>query len=211
MTERPALVKDTDYTLSYADNTNAGTATVTVTGIGNYTGTQDKEFEIEQRPLTVVPDADQSKTFGAADPVFAYSHSGAADGETPSFTGALSRVAGEDVGAYEIQIGTLALGAERGFQASNYTLTFTSGVTFAVTAKGADTFTVGSVGPFEYDGTAHVPEPTVYDGATLLTKDADYTFSYADNTNAGTATVTVTGIGNYTGTQGRSSKSSGGR
>ena len=40
------LVKDTDYTLSYDDNTEAGTATVTVTGIGDYFGTQDVTFEI---------------------------------------------------------------------------------------------------------------------------------------------------------------------
>ena len=195
------LTKDTDYTLSYADNTNAGTATVTVTGIGNYTGTQDKEFEIEPRPLTVTPDADQSKTFGEAEPALSYTHSGAVAGETPAFSGALSRAAGEDVGTYGILVGTLALSDNSPFLASNYTLSFAVGVTFAITAKGADTFTVGSVGPFEYDGTAHVPEPTVHGGATLLTKDTDYTLSYADNTNAGTATVTVTGIGNYTGTQ----------
>ena len=32
------LVKDTDYTIAYANNTAPGTATMTITGIGNYTG-----------------------------------------------------------------------------------------------------------------------------------------------------------------------------
>ena len=41
------LVKGTDYTVSYSDNKNPGTATVTVTGIGNYTGTVTKTFKIK--------------------------------------------------------------------------------------------------------------------------------------------------------------------
>ena len=40
------LVKDTDYTLVHTNNTEPGTATITVTGIGNYTGTKTLEFEI---------------------------------------------------------------------------------------------------------------------------------------------------------------------
>ena len=36
-----------DYTVSYANNVNAGTATVTVTGKGNYSGTLTKTFEIK--------------------------------------------------------------------------------------------------------------------------------------------------------------------
>lgn len=40
------LTKDTDYTVSYENNTNAGTATVTVTGTGNYTGTATGTFAI---------------------------------------------------------------------------------------------------------------------------------------------------------------------
>ena len=196
------LVKNTDYTLSYADNTNAGTATVTVTGIGNYTGTQGEDFAIEPRALTVTPTAGQSKTFGEEDPVLAYTHSGAVAGETPAFSGALSRAAGDSVGTYEILVGTLALADNSPFLAANYTLSFSPGTTFAIDAKNAGTLTVGPVGPFEYDGTAHMPEPTVHDGATPLVKNTNYTLSYANNTNAGTATVTVTGIGNYTGTQG---------
>ncbi len=41
-----ALVKNQDYTLNYSDNINVGTAKVTVTGMGNYTGSVEKEFTI---------------------------------------------------------------------------------------------------------------------------------------------------------------------
>ena len=49
-----------------------------------------------------------------------------------------------------------------------------------------------------YTGNAITPDVTsvTLDGTTLV-KDTDYTVSYSDNTNAGQATVTVTGKGNY--------------
>ena len=40
------LVKDTDYTLSWSNNSSAGTGTVTVTGIGNYAGSATGIFYI---------------------------------------------------------------------------------------------------------------------------------------------------------------------
>ena len=40
------LVENADYTVSYANNVEIGTATVTVTGIGNYTDTLQTNFEI---------------------------------------------------------------------------------------------------------------------------------------------------------------------
>lgn len=42
------LTKNVDYTVAYSNNTEAGTAKVTITGRGNYTGTADKEFTIEE-------------------------------------------------------------------------------------------------------------------------------------------------------------------
>jgi uncharacterized repeat protein (TIGR02543 family) len=193
------LTKDADYTLSYADNTDAGAATVTVTGIGNYAGTQDKNFTISPAPLTVTPDVGQSKFFGAADPALTYAASGAANSETPGFSGALSRAAGESIGSYAILQNTLDLADNGAFKAANYTLSFVSGVTFAIAGKSVSTLTISDVGPFAYDGSPKTPEPEVRDGATLLTKNTDYTLSYANNTDTGTATLTVTGVGNYAG------------
>ena len=42
------LKSGTDYTVSYKNNINAGTATVTITGIGNYTGSVNKTFTIRK-------------------------------------------------------------------------------------------------------------------------------------------------------------------
>ena len=43
------LVKNTDYTVKYENNVEIGTATVTVTGKGNYTGTIKKTFTITEK------------------------------------------------------------------------------------------------------------------------------------------------------------------
>lgn len=45
-----SLKEGKDYTLSYSNNVQPGTATVTVTGIGNYTGTLYRSFSIERKP-----------------------------------------------------------------------------------------------------------------------------------------------------------------
>ena len=52
------ILKDgTDYTVSYKNNLNAGTATVTITGKGSYTGTISKTFKINKatNPLKISP------------------------------------------------------------------------------------------------------------------------------------------------------------
>ncbi len=49
-------------------------------------------------------------------------------------------------------------------------------------------------------GATAEPEPTVVLNGTPLSKNIDYTVSYADNAAPGTATVTVAGMGAYTGT-----------
>jgi len=47
------LRKDVDFEISYKDNLNAGTATATVTGLGNFKGAADVAFEILPRPLVI--------------------------------------------------------------------------------------------------------------------------------------------------------------
>ena len=54
-------------------------------------------------------------------------------------------------------------------------------------------------GPFTYNGQPQMPVPTVTLGRYALVKDTDYTAAYANNTNAGSATITITGRGNYAG------------
>ncbi|MCD8341520.1 MAG: leucine-rich repeat domain-containing protein, partial [Clostridiales bacterium] len=52
---------------------------------------------------------------------------------------------------------------------------------------------------FVCDGTAQTPAVTVSDGDSVLTEGTDYTLSYSNNVQPGTATVLVTGVGGYTG------------
>ena len=56
-----------------------------------------------------------------------------------------------------------------------------------------------STSTYAYDGKAETPSVTVKVGGKTLKKDTDYTVSYSNNTKIGTAKVTITGKGNYTG------------
>src|SRR5438034_23285 len=82
------------------------------------------KFEIKKLTVTVTPTAGQYKIYGAGDPTLAYTFAPALVG-TDTFSGGLSRDAGENVGLYNITQGTLALSA-------NYTLAFTTGVKFEI-------------------------------------------------------------------------------
>lgn len=52
---------------------------------------------------------------------------------------------------------------------------------------------------FEYGKEAVTPEVTVVSGGTTLIKDTDYTVAYANNEKPGIAEITITGMGNYSG------------
>ena len=54
---------------------------------------------------------------------------------------------------------------------------------------------------YSYTGEAIVPETIIVNlGSTTLTENTDYTLGFSNNTNHGTATITATGVGKYTGT-----------
>ncbi len=114
--------------------TNAGTYTASIT-LGK--ATASVEYTIAKAALTVTPNSGQSKSYGTTpDPVLAYTSTGTVTGETAAFDGALSREAGEDVGQYDITLGTLAMmnHDSSGFKASNYTLKMVSpAVKFEIT------------------------------------------------------------------------------
>lgn len=57
------LTADTDYTVTGNQATNAGTHTLTISGIGNYTGTETAEWEIKQHTVTVPTIPDIIKTY----------------------------------------------------------------------------------------------------------------------------------------------------
>ncbi|MBX5459778.1 MAG: filamentous hemagglutinin N-terminal domain-containing protein [Steroidobacteraceae bacterium] len=119
---------------SFADK-NAGTGkTVSIAGgalsgadAGNYSlanATGSATANITPRPITVTADA-KSKTAGHADPPLTYT-TGCGNASAPcglvageTLTGSLSRAAGEDVGIYAIQQGTVT-----GASNPNYAITY---------------------------------------------------------------------------------------
>ncbi|MBP5501237.1 MAG: leucine-rich repeat domain-containing protein [Bacteroidales bacterium] len=78
---------------------------------------------------------------------------------------------------------------------------FTKEVEFTIAPKQISSATITlSQAEYEYTGKAITPEATVKDGDATLKLNTDYTITYADNTAAGTAKITIAGKGNYTGT-----------
>ena len=125
-------------------------------------------FAITALPVTVTADAGQTKVYGSADPLaFTYVSVPTGvlpNGETVSFTGALTRVAGEDVGSYAIQQGTLAN--------SNYTISFVPAtftitpLSVTVTANAGQTKVYGSTNPLAYTYTSN-PSGVLSNGETI--------------------------------------------
>jgi uncharacterized ubiquitin-like protein YukD len=104
-------------------------ATLSPAGVlSNYDITYNTaNFTIGKRTITVTPNSGQSKSFGQSDPVFTYTFTPSPLPFSDTFTGALSRDAGEFVGLYNITQGTLALNPD------NYILVFTPNVKFEIT------------------------------------------------------------------------------
>lgn len=117
------LTLGTDYIIEYSDNTNAGTATVTIAGMGNYVGIIEKKFEITKAPLTIT----------AKNKTIAYGDEPANDGvEYSGFVGSddASVLGGTlafntDYKQYG-NVGTYAI-TPSGLTADNYDITFASG------------------------------------------------------------------------------------
>ena len=192
------LVKDTDYTVSYLNNTAVGTATVTVTGKGNYSGSRSLNFTISE------PAAISLTGCTASLGTSSYTYDGAA--KQPSVTvkyGSSTLVKGTDyIVSYtnNINAGTATVTISG---AGRYTGTLTR--TFTINPKSVSGLTaVVSPSGYTYDGTARKPDITVSDGSRTLTAGKDYTVAYSNNVNVGTATVTIKGAGNYTGTLNKS-------
>ena len=68
-----------------------------------------------------------------------------------------------------------------------------------ISVKGKDfsEYVILPIAPQTYSGSALEPNIIVTNGSDALVKDRDYTVNYADNTNAGTATVTIHGMGDF--------------
>lgn len=61
-----SLIENIDYTISYSNNINAGTATATIIGIGNFTGEKTVTFDILPSPISLTRldfESDGSSTY----------------------------------------------------------------------------------------------------------------------------------------------------
>lgn len=81
------------------------------------------------------------------------------------------------------------------------TVIYTGTQTFTIAPKALSSDMIAAISAETFSGSAITPEPTVTYGSKTLVKDTDFTYSYANNTNAGTAKVTITAVanGNYSG------------
>ena len=208
--EENELVAKTDYEVTYSttDFTNVtGTITVTITGIGNYTGKATRTYSITPKTYTVTTESD-SKVYDGTALTAGGKVSGIVKGETVEFTitGSQTSVGTSD-NTYELNWTGSA-------KESNYKHGKDSIGTLTVKAKsivpdGPDTpdekktgITVSDPSDSKYDGKEHREVLTVQDTKTdkKLVADKDYSVTYSDDlVNAGTVTITIEGIGNYTG------------
>ena len=190
------LVRNTDYTVSYNNNTAVGTANVSISGMGNYTGRATANFTITK--------ADISKAAVSLEET-SYTYDGSA--KTPAVTVTLN---GKTLAlntdysvSYNnnIEVGTAnVIISGMGNYTSRVTAHFT--ITKAVEVVKADiskaTVTLEETS-YTYDGSAKTPAVTVtLDGKTLVL-NTDYSVSYNNNIEVGTADVSISGMGNYTG------------
>ena len=77
---------------------------------------------------------------------------------------------------------------------------FASKAMFTIVTKNISAVTVSPIADQPYTGSAITPELTVTDGLKVLSEGKDYTVTFSNNVNEGTATAKITGIGNYSGT-----------
>ncbi len=82
---------------------------------------------------------------------------------------------------------------------SNYSVLTAAEAAYKKLNTSLEKATVTGLGTYEYSGVAIKPSVTVKLNGIILVKDVDYTVTFSDNTEAGTAKMLFTGIGNYSG------------
>lgn len=194
------LTENVDYTVTYENNTAVTTeyskAKAIAKGMGNYTGQVTKEFEISKDIINITgATVTVNKTFvyngSVQTPEKTDITVKLADGTVLDNTSYTIVAVKDNIGA-----GTVAITVEGCGDYSG-----TASGTYEITPKNITECQVHYSSSVDYTGAECKPGVTVMDGeAVELTKDKDYTVSYSNNTNPGTATITIKGQGNYTGT-----------
>lgn len=185
------LTVGTDYTVSDLTGTEPGSYPVTVAGTGNYTGTVTKSFEIAKADISSAEITYDAGPYGYTGkewkPEVAVSFNDAALTADTDYTVSYEN----NINAGTAKIIITGIGDH---------FTGSTEKTFTINSAEISGCTFAPIADVTYNTEAHTPEVTVAISGRTLEADKDYTVSYASNINAGTATVTVTGKGNFTGT-----------
>ena len=189
------LVEGSDYTVTYDtdDFVNVKVVNVTIAGMGSYTGTCVKAYEITKAPLTV--------NAGSASKIY--------DGEALTAGATIEGLVGGENATAQTQGSQTEVGSSANTvsgitwdtaKEGNYYIAAQNDGTLIVTPKGVAQMAVGSLPDVTYNGESQQQKPVVKDGEKALAEGVDYELTYSGNTtDAGTVTVTVTGKGNYAG------------
>ena len=222
--EGKELVKDVDYTVSYKNNVNVGTAAVTITGIGTlYTGSIDKNYEITPgniQPAVVTGITDQTYTGSeiTPEPVVTLKDKVLVKGKdyTVSYqnnvNAGIAKVVITGIGNYinEIRVEFKIIKPETSEpdipEAPDAPIVPDTPVTPEPEKPSPEKVSINSavISPITaevYTGSAIEPSVTVEMDGKTLKKDTDYTVAYKNNVNAGIADVIITGTGEYTGSK----------
>lgn len=180
------LKNGTDFTVSYKNNTEPGTATLTVTGKGNYSGSVSKTFKITARAINdvevTVPDTVFTGEQVRPDVVVSY-------GNYQFISDSDYTLSFKD----NVNIGTASVV----ITGKNH-LSGSRTVTFPI-EKADISSTEITVKNATFTGSAIKPSVTVKLGNVTLKEGTHYTLSYKNNVNAGTAQVTISGKGSLEG------------
>lgn len=187
-----ALVNGTDYDLSYENNINVGVATVIIAFKGNYAGTRTANFNIVAQALSndnisISEIGAQTYTGNEIKPEPTIAYGDVTLVKDKDYT--LAYTGNVDVGPANMVITFIG----------NYEGSASKGFEIVPDELSAEDISFSEIDNLTYTGGELTPEPTItYHGVTLEQRK-DYTLSYEDNVNAGTASVNVTFTGNYAG------------
>ena len=190
------LLENIDYTLNYENNINKGTATITITGKGNYSGTVTKDFNIINTTDTIEPQLQNiSNATISKLPEKTYTGSFITPDIKVTLNGKTLEMNTDYKAFYSnnINVGT---GFVTVVGIGDYTGTVET--TFKIITKSIENLGLSDISDQEYTGKAIKPQIVLNDGSTKLKENVDYTVSYFNNIEKGVATIQVNGKGNYT-------------
>ena len=184
-----------DYTVTYLNNVNVGRATVMVTATSDsyYTGTATGYFNISNTAGGM-----EISGYGSA---YTYTGYPIAPDVVVSMNGRVLNRGTDYTVTYSnnTNVGTASL-TVRGIGSYSGTKT----ITYAIEAKNIENCLTTSVTNYQYTGNTYTPSVTITDSSNgkTLVAGTDYTITYSNNTNPGTASITVTALSkNYTGSK----------